>query len=273
MPRIDARAGSGPEGGAADDHLEVLGHRGASAERRENTLPAFVRAVEVGADGVELDTHLSADGVPVVRHDLLIGRRATRELTADELGRLGVPTLVAALDAIEVAAGDAGSDPWVLVEIKSAPDGSLPCATPREVVAAVGQVLAGRSGGPGCVLESFDRAVLAAAAELLPALPRAVLADGPSTAAGSPFLGPATEAWGDPDPVAAARALGALAIAPRHTWLGPELASRAREAGLETWAWTVNSVTRAARVRALGASVVITDDPARMVPALHPGRE
>lgn len=47
----------------------VIAHRGASAELPENTLPAFERAIEVGADFVELDVHAAADGSLVVCHD------------------------------------------------------------------------------------------------------------------------------------------------------------------------------------------------------------
>ena len=46
-----------------------IAHRGASAAAPQNTLAAFRRALELGADGVELDVHLSADGVPVVMHN------------------------------------------------------------------------------------------------------------------------------------------------------------------------------------------------------------
>jgi glycerophosphoryl diester phosphodiesterase len=46
-----------------------LGHRGASQAAPENTLAAYQRARELGADGVELDVMLSADGEVVVRHD------------------------------------------------------------------------------------------------------------------------------------------------------------------------------------------------------------
>ena len=42
--------------------LERIGHRGIPAERLENTLPSFVLAIELGADSVELDTHVSSDG-------------------------------------------------------------------------------------------------------------------------------------------------------------------------------------------------------------------
>jgi glycerophosphoryl diester phosphodiesterase len=47
----------------------VIAHRGASAERRENTLPAFERAIELGADWIELDVHADAGGRLVVTHD------------------------------------------------------------------------------------------------------------------------------------------------------------------------------------------------------------
>ena len=52
----------------------VIAHRGASAEERENTLPAFERAIELGADFVELDVQAAADGALVVFHDLDLDR-------------------------------------------------------------------------------------------------------------------------------------------------------------------------------------------------------
>ena len=52
----------------------VIGHRGASAEAPENTLPSFLRAIEQGADAIELDVHVTADDVPVVMHDPTVTR-------------------------------------------------------------------------------------------------------------------------------------------------------------------------------------------------------
>jgi glycerophosphoryl diester phosphodiesterase len=52
----------------------VIGHRGASADAPENTLTAFALALEQGADGLELDIRLSADGRPVVMHDATVDR-------------------------------------------------------------------------------------------------------------------------------------------------------------------------------------------------------
>lgn len=55
-----------------------IAHRGASELAPENTLPAFIKAIECGADIIELDVHLTADGEIVVTHDESI-RRITGE--------------------------------------------------------------------------------------------------------------------------------------------------------------------------------------------------
>ena len=47
----------------------VIAHRGASAELPENTLPAFERAIELGADAIEFDVHADAAGRLVVTHE------------------------------------------------------------------------------------------------------------------------------------------------------------------------------------------------------------
>ncbi len=60
----------------------IWGHRGASAQAPENTLPAFRLAFEQGADGIELDVQRTADGVLVVCHDETIDR------TSDGSGRI-----------------------------------------------------------------------------------------------------------------------------------------------------------------------------------------
>ena len=73
----------------------LIGHRGAAAEAPENTLVSFARALDAGADALELDVHLSADGIAVVHHD------ATLERTTDGRGPIGAHTLsqLRALDA------------------------------------------------------------------------------------------------------------------------------------------------------------------------------
>ena len=70
-------------------------HRGASYEAPANTLAAFLLACELGADGIELDVHLSSDGEVVVIHDFDV------EATTDGQGRVRDKTLaeLKALDA------------------------------------------------------------------------------------------------------------------------------------------------------------------------------
>lgn len=63
----------------------VIAHRGASAYAPENTLPAFERAVQQGADAFELDVRLTRDGAPVVIHDETLER--TTSLTGPVRGR------------------------------------------------------------------------------------------------------------------------------------------------------------------------------------------
>lgn len=71
----------------------LFGHRGASAHAPENTLAAFRLALEHGADAIELDAKLSADGFVVVIHDQTVDRTTNghgkvNELTLNELKKL-----------------------------------------------------------------------------------------------------------------------------------------------------------------------------------------
>ncbi|MCT4354117.1 glycerophosphodiester phosphodiesterase [Streptomyces sp. Je 1-79] len=89
------------------DHVTVVGHRGDPYRVRENTLPSIVSAIEGGADAVEVDVRLTADGVPVLLHDDTLKRlwghdRPLSALTHAQLRELthdGVPTLREALIA------------------------------------------------------------------------------------------------------------------------------------------------------------------------------
>jgi glycerophosphoryl diester phosphodiesterase len=71
----------------------AFAHRGGSGLRPENTLAAFDHGLALGADGLELDVHLSRDGIVVVHHDTTLerttnGRGHIAALTADELDRI-----------------------------------------------------------------------------------------------------------------------------------------------------------------------------------------
>lgn len=75
----------------------VIGHRGNAAHAPENTLESFDQAVALGVDALELDVHLSRDGVPVVIHDPALTRTAGRS------------ELVAAMTVAELERADVGA--------------------------------------------------------------------------------------------------------------------------------------------------------------------
>lgn len=61
---------------------KIIAHRGANKRAPQNTIPAFKKAIELGADGVEFDVQLSKDGVPVICHDFTV------DATSDGSGRV-----------------------------------------------------------------------------------------------------------------------------------------------------------------------------------------
>jgi len=82
--------------GAWTERPLLFAHRGASAERPENTLVSFQRAVELGADVLELDLHSTRDGVFVVSHDDTGARTCN------------VPRKISEASWLEVSTWDAG---------------------------------------------------------------------------------------------------------------------------------------------------------------------
>ena len=56
------------------DQTLVIAHRGGLGERPENTMLAFEHAREIGVDALELDVHMTRDGIPVIIHDATVNR-------------------------------------------------------------------------------------------------------------------------------------------------------------------------------------------------------
>lgn len=114
----------------------VVGHRGFPRRELENTLPSIEAAINSGADVVEVDVQVTADGVPVLSHDDNLGRTfgtplnvrsATwGEVRKVERGRYRVPML---REALELVAGRVG----MFVEVKHAEDAPNVVEVIREV--------------------------------------------------------------------------------------------------------------------------------------------
>jgi len=71
----------------------VIGHRGNRAHAPENTIESFAQAVSLGADAIEFDVRVTADGIPVVHHDATVNRTTDgtgeiSRMTFDELKEL-----------------------------------------------------------------------------------------------------------------------------------------------------------------------------------------
>jgi glycerophosphoryl diester phosphodiesterase len=230
----------------------ILAHRGASLQAPENTLAAFRAARAVGADGIELDVHLSADGVPVVIHD------ETLERTTDGRGRVDERTL------IQLQQLDAGSwfDPAFAGEPLPTLEQVLDWAGDRlrlnveiKAAAAGRAVLDLLAGFPRArvLVSSFDHALLAALHEREPRLPLGFLVD-------TPFWRRA---------LARAAACRAASLHPRVDLVSRPLLTACRRAGQAVYPWTVDAPEPARRLRSLGVAGLFTNDPAGLARALR----
>jgi glycerophosphoryl diester phosphodiesterase len=225
----------------------VFGHRGATEGFVENTLEAFAEARRLGADGVELDVRLTADGALAVHHDPVIeGLGPIGELTVTLLPP-HVPLLA---DALAVCDGLT-----VNVEIKNSPKD--PGHDPGEAVAAITASAIAEAGWTERVLvSSFEASTL-----------RAVqVADG-RLALGAlwPFLANVEQG------LALAVAEGWSAVHPFVTEVTESLVAQAHTAGLAVNVWTVNATHDLEAFTALGVDAVITDRVAEAVAIVRSG--
>ena len=221
----------------------VIAHRGCTETGLlENTLDAFDEARRLGADGVELDVRLTADGALAIHHDAdVAGLGPICELGAADLPA-HVPLLADALAACEGMR--------VNVEIKNVPQD--PGWDPGEAVAALTAATIEESGWTERVIvSSFQPSTL-----------RAVQAADGRLALGA--------LWGlTVDPARAlddASAAGFEAVHPFVATVTPALVAAAHDAGLAVNVWTVNAPDDLRAMAGLGADAVITD---RLVEALE----
>lgn len=228
----------------------VLAHRGASDQAPENTLAAFRRALEAGADGVELDVHLSRDGEIVVIHDEQVDRTTdgsgpVKNLTLAQLKALDagswfdsrfrgerIPTLAEVLETIGPACR------LINVELKSGrvlyPD------LERKVVETL------RRFGmlEKCVISSFNHYSLRLLKGVEPAARTGIL-----------------YVEGLVDPWVYARQVPADAIHPPFYALLPEVVKGAHAAGFAVHTWTVDAPDQMRRALSWGVDAIITNRP------------
>jgi glycerophosphoryl diester phosphodiesterase len=233
--------------------MGVLGiaHRGASGRAPENTHAAFAAALALGAEAIELDCQLSADGELVVIHD------ETLERTTDGTGAVGDRT------AAELARLDAGAwfDPAyrgeriprladVLAQVRERVTLNVEIKTARDtgrIEPKLAALVADARATAWVVFSSFQWDMLRNMRATAPWARLGVLCDE------------------DPRLRATAMALelGAEAIAPGRRWVDRRVVEEAHVRGLGVWVWTVNEPGEIRRLAALGVDALFSDWPER----------
>jgi glycerophosphoryl diester phosphodiesterase len=217
----------------------IYAHRGASAIHPENTLRAFQHALAIGVDGIELDVHATADGIPVVIHDRDVGR------TTDGAGYVGEIPL-ARLKTFDVGDGE-----------------RVP--TLAEVLELVGGAVHLDVEIKGIGIE---RAVLGVLANY-PIVRWAISSFALETLRAVRQLDPAAELWPlaervDDELFTIAADLASPAVSLFTGAYTAQSAGTLRDAGLRVVVWTVNDPREARRVEEIGAFALCTDDPQRI---------
>ncbi|HEY0254842.1 MAG TPA: glycerophosphodiester phosphodiesterase family protein [Kofleriaceae bacterium] len=237
----------------------LYAHRGASAEFPENTLPAFDRAIECGVDALEMDVHLSRDGQLIVAHDEL----ATRTT--------GSALAWSALDLADAQRLDAG---WGFL----AKDGTRPFAGKGIAVTTFDHVLATyRDVHINVDLKGDSVDAMLALIEKHDARERVTLASFQTTTlvrvrrrgyTGETGLSSGEVALLAALPAIAWRALpftGAAAQLPVKQgplhFDRPAFIAKCHSLGLRLDFWVIDDPAEAARLLALGADGIMTNDP------------
>lgn len=237
---------------------QIIAHRGAMREAPENTLPAFARALEMGADGIELDVHLSRDGRLVVIHDFDLDRTTNghgpvSSLTSADLARLdagshfdpgfasvGVPTLDDVVDLI-------GDRCQVTVEVKSLAEDGGPAP------GVLARLVRDRRLFDQVIVSSSNLMTLVRLRQLDPGIARGVVYAAPCT------------------PEQQAELLSSIrpqALHPQSACVTDETVAWARTEGLAVTVWTVNDISEARRLQGIGVDAIITDVPGTLIRAL-----
>ncbi len=237
-----------------------IGHRGAAGDAPENTLAAFELAARQGADGIELDVHLSADGMPVVIHDSRLDR------TTSGTGRVGDETLASLrrLDAgswfnrqfpSQARARYAGLKIPLLGEV-------LAWARQRKCLVFI-EIKQGRriyAGIEEKVLAEIDRAGVSQFATVisfhLPTLRRLRQMD-PRIPLGIDFTRPILA-------VRRARSVKATCVLPHWAFAAPRFLRRAHSAGLRVLVWDLDQPQWMRRKLLDGVDGIITRYPAKL---------
>ncbi|WP_308423104.1 glycerophosphodiester phosphodiesterase [Paenibacillus marchantiophytorum] len=230
----------------------VIGHRGAAGEAPENTLASFALALEQGADGIELDVHLTKDNEIVVCHDATLDRTTNGagwivEKNWEELRSLDagmwyseayigerVPLLREVFDLVP-------RGHLINVEVKHAYEGRMEKALLAFLQAS------GRM--EDVVISSFDHKVI-----------RRLKVAEPEVKVGLLYTANLIDHAGYAEQIG----VDVYSLHPYHHLIGDEDVKAASAANVKTYPYTVNELRDYKQLISFGVSGIITDYPGRL---------
>lgn len=244
----------------------IIAHRGSSAQVPENTLAAFRRAIDDGADGIEFDVRFAKNGAVVVFHDSTLRRlagdkTAVASLTDDELAQIDVgswfkirdphsdfsgetiPTLAATLEILKDFGG------LVYIELKCRE------AETERLAAAVCEIIKSSPLLPRIIVKSFQLEVIPHVRRLLPDVRTAALF--------APKI--MTLLRKEKRLVNIAHELGAHMLSVHFSLATKKLMKKAGQRELPVTIWTADNPRWVKRAINLGLFAVITNDPSALL--------
>jgi glycerophosphoryl diester phosphodiesterase len=226
--------------------MRLVAHRGVPRLLPENTIASFAKAVELGAQAVELDVHLTADGRLAVLHDETLDRTTNgvgrvADLTMDDVQRLKIEGGLRVPSLDEVLDWAASNAAYLHVEIKAAP-------ALRPAV----ELLMKRGFLERAAISSFWHRAVQQVKSICPAMRTGVL----YSAAPVQNTQLAIDA-------------GADALHPHHTYVTEDLVRDAHARGLRIVTWTVDAAAELERLAGLGVDECVTNVPDTMLKVLE----
>jgi len=222
-----------------------IGHRGAKGHIAENTIASIHKAIELGADGIEIDVFQCKSGEIVLFHDktlekLTNGDGNIEDKNLEELRKLKVLNSSYSIPTLEEVLKSIGKDVFLNIELKgrNTAEGSLNLIKKY--------IERNKIEFNNILFSSFNWEELKDLRSLSDKVQLALITE--------------------QDPLLAidyALKLKAVAINPNYKDLNEQIISKINEKGLKIYTWTVNSKIQINRLKALNVNGIITDFPDR----------
>ncbi len=238
-------------------NIMVIAHRGANRCAPQNTLPAFKKAIEMGADGFETDVHLSKDGIPVICHNDTVdetstGSGAIKDLTLDELKKFDFGSYFddsfkdTPLPTVEEFLPLCKNLKMMNLELKGGNDTER-----RELLVAKTLELVKKYNLEDILIIScFDPETL-----------RCVRKLNPDCKTGFLFSENSLKEYNVTDPIELMKEIGCVAAHPQVKCVTEEFAKRAKESNLKINVWTVDKKEDILDLTQKDVDSLITDVP------------